>query len=261
MFLAIRRAGACPMSDRAQTVSVGGCISNPRLHLCVTVCTLLVAGGWVFAEGSRPARSTIPALQETPVRQYRAFRRMHAANERFNQEGWVDCWTELDERGFRYEIVSERGSDYVREKVLKTLLHREQELIAAGNAGRAEINGENYEFAEGADAQDPQGGERTVLLKPKRKDVLLVDGRMVINQEGTELLRVEGRLSKNPSFWTSLVNVIRHYARVDGVRVPIATESTAKVKFAGLSYLDVHYEYETINGRPVNMAARRTVED
>src|SRR4029078_10321191 len=53
-----------------------------------------------------------------------------------------------------------------------------------------------------------------------------------------------------------LVNVIRHYARVDGVRVPIATESTAKVKLAGLSYLDVHYDYETINGRPVSMAGR-----
>jgi hypothetical protein len=95
-------------------------------------------------------------------------------------------------------------------------------------------------------------------LKPKRKDVLLVDGRMVLSQDGSELLRVEGRLSKNPSFWTSLVNVIRHYARIDGVRVPIATESTAKVKFAGTSHLDVRYEYVTINGRSVSLEARRT---
>ena len=72
----------------------------------------------------------------------------------------------------------------------------------------------------------------------------------MVLSEGGELLRVEGQLSKNPSFWTSLVNVIRHYARLDGVRVPIATESVAKVKFAGVSHLDVHYDYETINGRP-----------
>ena len=87
--------------------------------------------------------------------------------------------------------------------------------------------------------------------------MLLVDGRMVLSPDGNELLRVEGRLSKNPSFWTSLVNVIRHYARLDGVRVPISTESTAKVKFVGLSYLDVQYDYESINGRPVSIAARR----
>ena len=64
--------------------------------------------------------------------------------------------------------------------------------------------------------------------------MLLVDGRMVLSADGRELLRVEGRLSKNPSFWTSLVNIIRHYARVDGIRVPIAIESIARVKFAGV---------------------------
>ena len=53
------------------------------------------------------------------------------------------------------------------------------------------------------------------------------------------------------------MNVIRHYARLDGVRVPVATESTAKVKFAGVASLDVQYQYETINGRPVSLAARR----
>jgi hypothetical protein len=80
---------------------------------------------------------------------------------------------------------------------------------------------------------------------------------MVLSEDGRELLRVEGVLAKNPSFWTSLVNVIRHYARLDGVRVPIATESIARVKIAGLSRLNVDYEYESINGRPVSPAARR----
>ena len=50
---------------------------------------------------------------------------------------------------------------------------------------------------------------------------------------------------------------MRFARRIDGVRVPISTETTAKVKFAGVSQLDVQYDYETINGRPVSMAARR----
>jgi hypothetical protein len=82
---------------------------------------------------------------------------------------------------------------------------------------------------------------------------------MVLNQDGTELLRVEGRLSKNPSFWMNLVHVVREFARLDGVRVPISTESVAKVKFAGVSRLDVQYHYETINGRPMSLAARNTL--
>jgi hypothetical protein len=79
---------------------------------------------------------------------------------------------------------------------------------------------------------------------------MLSDGRMVLSLEG-ELLRVEGLLAKNPSFWTSQVQVTRRYARVDGVRVPIAVESIAKVKFAGRSRLNVEYQYQSVNGRVV----------
>jgi hypothetical protein len=191
---------------------------------------------------------------DQPLTEYRAFRRMHARSEKFDQEAWLDAWTEQDQRGFRFEIVSERGSDYVRNKVLKTVLRREQELVAAGHSERATLNTDNYEFTDGDLTDD---GLRYVLLKPKRKDVLLVDGQMVLSSDATELLRVEGKLSKNPSFWTSSVNVTRHYGRLDGVRVPISTESVAKIRFAGMSKLEVVYDYESINGRPLSLSARQ----
>ena len=69
---------------------------------------------------------------------------------------------------------------------------------------------------------------------------------------------VEGKLSKNPSFWTSLVNIVRHYARIGGVRVPVASETTAKVKFVGNAQLDVFYDYLTVNGRAVAVSERRS---
>ncbi|MBW8896144.1 MAG: hypothetical protein JF613_08170 [Acidobacteria bacterium] len=230
---------------------------NARRFSWLIAATLLATAIGIAADTSDAARALdrFPSLREQPIKQYRAYRRMHARSDHFNQEAWLEAWTEFDDQGFRYNIVSESGSDYIRGKVLKAVLKREQELVADGDCQRSELTAENYEFAEASEGN----GERYVTIKPKRKDVLLVDGRMVLSPDGRELLRVEGRLSKNPSFWTSLVNVIRHYARVDGVRVPIATESIAKVKLAGVSYMDVHYEYDTINGRPVSMAARHTL--
>jgi hypothetical protein len=151
--------------------------------------------------------------------------------------------------------VDERGSDSVRNKVLKAVLKREQELVAQG-PDRAALTDENYVFG---DTETEPDGERYVLITPKRKDVMLLEGKMVLTPDGNDVARVEGRLAKNPSFWTSLVNVIRHFARVDGVRVPVATESVAKVKFAGQSTLDVVYEYESINGQPVSVAAKRVL--
>ena len=171
---------------------------------------------------------------------------MHAQTEKSDHEGWLDAWTELDSRGFRYTIVAERGSDMVRNRVLKALLKREQELVESGDSGRGELTEENYEFSGETEAE----GLRSMLIKPKRKDVMLVTGRVVYDNDGG-LVRVEGVLAKNPSFWTTQVNVVRHYARVDGVRVPVATESVAKVRFVGLSRLNVRYEYESINNRHV----------
>lgn len=224
-----------------------------RGQMWVAVFTLAVAAGAANAPRAEAPElnGPAPAIVEPGLHQYRALRRMHALSERFDHEGWMDAWTELDANGFRYRIVAERGSGAVRNKVLRILLKREQELIANGDFGRGELTEENYEF--GAETSGP-GGLRYVLIKPKRSDVMLVDGRMVMSPEG-DLMRVEGLLSKNPSFWTSQVYVIRHYARVDGVRVPISTESLAKVKLAGRSRLNVTYEYESVNGRPVKTAS------
>jgi hypothetical protein len=226
----------------------------PAFTLVLAMAGFLATPSAEWEESGSSSAARFLSSYEEPLTQYRAYRRMHARSERFNQEGWLEAWTELDANGFRFEVVNERGSDYVRNKVLKAVLKREQELIADGHAERASLSTINYEFEDAAMSGD---GLRYVLLKPKRKDVLLVDGRMVLSADGTELLRVEGRLTKNPSFWTSLVNVVRHYAKLDGVRVPVATESIAKVKFAGQSRMEVEYEYETINGRPVSAQARQ----
>ena len=80
----------------------------------------------VAGRGDSSTASRFLAQPDQPLTGYRAFRRMHARSEKFDQEAWLEAWTEQDERGFRYEIVSERGSDYARNKVLKTVLRREQ---------------------------------------------------------------------------------------------------------------------------------------
>lgn len=230
-------------------------MSRRRLVWVASFTLLLaVAAGPAADATSAPADSS-PSVRDEPLTQYRAYRRLHARSQRAGQEGWLEAWTELDSGGFRYQVMSERGSGQVCNRVLRAMLKREQELMVAGDGSRSALTAANYEFGE----PDVQGEVWYVPLKPKRKDTLLVDGHMVLSTDGRELLRVEGRLAKNPSFWTSLVNIIRHYARIDGVRVPVATESVAKVKIIGVSRLEVRYDYESINGRPVSLGARQVM--
>src|SRR5207245_9033181 len=88
-------------------------------------------------------------------------------------------------------------------------------------------------------------------VKPRRKDVLLVDGSIFLQPVDGELARIEGRLSKSPSFWTRRVEIMRQYQRIGGVRVPVTVESVAHVLIAGRSTFRMTYEYQTINGQHV----------
>lgn len=217
----------------------------------------LVAGSAVAPTGAAASSNPFASLfgrNDQPLKQYRAFRRMHAASDKGKHEAWLEAWTELKDGRFTYQIVSERGSETVRSKVLRSILQREEELINSGNTDRGDLTAANYEFT---DAGRDTDGARVVQIKPKRDDVLLVDGHAVLD-DGGDVVRVEGRLAKNPSFWTSLVNIVRRYARIGGVRVPVATETTAKVKFVGTSQLQVLYDYETINGQPVAVSELRS---
>jgi hypothetical protein len=223
----------------------------------VVAFTLLAGSAVLPAREPSAASNPISSFfsrPEQPLRQYRALRRMHSTSDSGKYEAWLEAWTELNDGRFSYQIVSERGSDSARSKVLRPMLAREQELINNGDGRKSDLTSDNYEFTEAGRDGD---GARVVQIKPRRQDTLLVDGRAVLNDRG-DLLRVEGKLSKNPSFWTSLVNIVRRYARIGGVRVPVASETTAKVKFVGTAQLEVLYDYESVNGRPVALSDLRS---
>ena len=222
------------------------------------------AAAVVVAMLSAAAQSGVSPLQrflargEEPVVEYRALRRLEAHNPKFNQNGWMTAWTEYDRaRGFRFGIVGEGGSSYIRTKVLRAALEGEQKIWADHEPQKASFTDQNYTFDPGAPAPD---GLATVAVKPRRKDILLVDGAIFVQPSDGDLARIEGRLSKAPSFWTRRVDVVRRYERIAGVRVPVSIESVAHVLIAGRSTFRMTYEYETINGQHVGSPATEHLE-
>ena len=189
------------------------------------------------------------ARAEEPPVEYRALRRLEAQNAKFKQSAWMLAWTEYDHvNGFRYQIVDEGGSGYIRSKVLRAALEGERKIWADHEPQKSSFNHDNYLFDDGVSAPD---GLATVGVRPKRKDVLLVEGAIFVQPSDGELSRIEGKLSKTPSFWTRRVDVVRRYERKGGVRVPISIESVANVLIAGRSTFKMTYEYQIINGQTV----------
>ncbi len=184
--------------------------------------------------------------QDDTQRSYRAVRHLTAENG--NRTGWLDAITEYSpDTGFRYEITGEGGSGYIRSKVLKALLDAEQDVIARGETARSSLAPSNYTFqANGVDSD----GLVNVLLSPRRKERVLVAGMMALNPTDGALVRLQGRLAKNPSFWIKDVDIVRSYQRIDGTVVPVSLDTKAQVRLLGEATLRMTYVYSEIDGRP-----------
>jgi hypothetical protein len=204
------------------------------------------------AEGADTRFSTLLqrflSLDDPSPSAYRALRHLEANQPRLNKAAWMDVWTESDEvGGFKYTVVDEGGSGYIRSKVFLASLETEKKMYQSGAPGKAALTPENYLFAEGTAADGLSG----VAVTPRRKDVLLIDGSIFLRPQDGELMRVEGQLSKPPSFWIRQVQIVQSYRRIAGVRMPVAVDAVANLFLAGRATFRMTYEYESVNGRRV----------
>jgi hypothetical protein len=231
-------------------------IRNPRSAiqgaaaiLAALLCVAHVDARVAVTQGGASMLQRFLARGDSPTVEYRALRHIEAENAHFGQRAWLDAWTEFDNaHGLRYEIVSEGGSGYIRSKVLRAALDAEQKMWLAKEPQKASFNHDNYTFENSIVGAD---GLTEVSVKPRRKDVLLVEGAIFLEADDAAIARIEGRLSKAPSFWTRKVEVVRSYRQMSGVRVPVSIESVAHVLIAGRSTFKMTYQYETINGQKV----------
>jgi hypothetical protein len=223
-------------------------------RIAAIVIAALALTAYVTAEPAPATRGFEPVLHRfltraaEPLVSYRGTRRLEGRNERFNVSGWMEIEAELTADGFHYRVIDEGGSDLIRHRVFRAMLEDEQRLFASGDAEHSGFTSANYELT-------PAGAEEAGIVKlfarPKRHDVTLIDGAVYVTDTDADLVRVEGELAKNPSFWTRHVQVVKQYARIGGLRVPVRVDSTAQMRLVGTSSLTMTYDYSMINGVPV----------
>lgn len=194
-----------------------------------------------------PALHRFLAIEYGVIKQATTVRHLEASTERFGSDAWMDVRTDADASGFRYTVLGEGGSGMVRNRALRATLDQEKKAWSDGDATKSWFTASNYEFTDQGEAD----GLVRIGVLPTRRDRLLVDGRIFLRPDTGALMRVEGTLTKSPSFWTKTVRMIRHYGTVGGVQVPVLVESTAQVRLAGSSTFKMTYRYEKLNGQTV----------
>jgi hypothetical protein len=198
-------------------------------------------------------------LEKPPVA-YHARRRMEASSSKLNESAWMEAITTYTPgAGFSYDIIAQGGSERIRNRVLSKVLEGEKENSTPREWSRSVLSRDNYDFnLSGRTAE----GLVKVQLSPRRRDSRLIDGIAVLAPHSGDLMKVEGRLAKSPSFWVRWAEVSRRYTVLGGAVMPVSIQSTADVRIAGVSKFEMTYEYQTVDGQaiaasPKILASRR----
>jgi hypothetical protein len=130
-----------------------------------------------------------------------------------------------------YKIIESRGSDR-GEKVVRKILDHEAEAEKSSPPPTAVVH-DNYDFGfEGE--QNFQGARCYILsLHPKRKDPSLIDGRAWVDASTFLIRKVEGVMSKSPSWWVKDVTLTVVFGEIGGVWTQTNTSAIANVRIIG----------------------------
>jgi hypothetical protein len=231
-------------------------VSRPTTALALALTGLVVLSVQRLSGASTPASCSRPetvaldrlfnSIERPPVA-YQALRRLEASSAKLSESAWMDAFTQYDPAiGFRYRILGQGGSNRIFNQVLKPVLEAERENAIQSERRKGAINRENYDFNVDGDTAD---GLIKVTLNPRRRDSRLVQGVALLSAQSGDLVRLQGRLSRSPSFWVRWVDITRRYTRIRGAMLPVAVESVANVKIAGVSTFSMRYEYVMVDGQ------------
>ena len=130
-----------------------------------------------------------------------------------------------------YKIIESKGSDR-GEKVVRKILDHEAQAEKSSPPPTAIVH-DNYDF--GLDGvQNFQGARCYVLsLHPKRKDPSLIDGRAWIDANTFLIRKIEGQMSKSPSWWVKDVTLTVLFGEIGGVWTQTSSDAIANVRMIG----------------------------
>jgi hypothetical protein len=146
-------------------------------------------------------------------------------------------------RSLSYSSVRYQGDGFVKTQVINKFLQAEVDHIKDDPRASA-INEANYKFSyKGTQTLD---GHMTHVfhIKPKQKRPGLFKGKIYLDAYSGTLRRMEGRVSKSPSFFIRSIDFVQDFDEVDGFTMPTRLQSTTRARVIGRAIVSiVHRAY------------------
>ena len=150
----------------------------------------------------------------------------------------------------QFKIVSQSGSQWIIDRILKKLLDAELESMSEENRERVALNSSNYNFSGFEQTYASDNCSYALTVQPKVASKLLYRGRIWVDGKDFAVCRIEAEPAKNPSFWIKSVQIHHSYLKVGDFWLPSENESVSAVRGGGRAVLTIKYlNYEILAAR------------
>jgi hypothetical protein len=141
--------------------------------------------------------------------------------------------------GKSFRIVSQSGSKFLCEKVLKRAVESEKE--ASQDTGATALTPANYRFHLAG--SESLGGRPAYILDvdPVTESKFLYRGKIWVDAEDFAVVRIEAEPAKSPSIWISRTLIRYRSAKTGRFWLPEQNRSETHVRVGGTAVLTIDY--------------------
>jgi len=186
----------------------------------------------------------------TALAGYSGERHYRFENKKSNKQAEMTVHMSCRSDGVKtFEVVSESGSGFVRNHIIRKMIEAEEEASQKGERKESKIIPENYEFR--LIGTEPLDGRDTYVLEitPKKPTKFSIYGRIWVDAEDFAIARIEGQPGKNPSIWIRSVHIEQRYGRNGQFWLPSLNHSVAQVRIFGATEVMIEYSSYKTNVR------------
>jgi hypothetical protein len=159
--------------------------------------------------------------------------------------------------GKSFRIVSESGSKFLLDKVLKRAVDSEEE--ASRDQGATALTEANYRIH--LVGNESVAGRPAYILDvdPLTPSKFLYRGKIWVDAADFALVKIEAQPGKNPSLWIARTQIRQSFAKTDNFWLPEQNRSETSVRIGGTAVLIIDYGlYQVVPDVAIQGAGART---
>ncbi len=146
-----------------------------------------------------------------------------------------------------FKALQFTGDTFVKTNVITRLLQSEVEHVEKQDPTSTALSDANYKFSYKGTKEVDGKLAHVFQLKPRKKRVGLIKGRLWLDARTGSLVRLDGVPAKSPSLFLRKIQFVQDYENFGFFTFPVHVHSEAKASIVGRMIVDIyHRDYQVV---------------